>query len=174
MSQEKFGFIRELTLPELWQLSYAIQERIRTLSMAPTQVWHIEIQQTGGYQPGLDQVVPPCPKWYLGDGTTVYTKGATVSSPAPSGEGPNSDTKSDTTLSDRVQASKLYDDPWEGSGACPARWERPFYQGAQIYAPREYPVQPGFVRRSNPGEPQFGGEAGQDLAVKRGKDATWQ
>ena len=95
MSQEKFGFTRELTLPELWQLSYAIQERIRTLSMAPTQVWHIEIQQTGGYQPGLDQVVPPCPKWYLGDGTTVYTKGATVSSPAPSGEGPNSDTKSD-------------------------------------------------------------------------------
>ena len=60
MSQEKFGFIRELTLPELWQLSYAIQERIRTLSMAPSQVWHIEIQQTGGYQPGLDQVVPPC------------------------------------------------------------------------------------------------------------------
>ena len=174
MSQEKFGFIRELTLPELWQLSYAIQERIRTLSMAPTQVWHIEIQQTGGYQPGPDQVVPPCPKWYLGDGTTVYTKGATVSSPAPSGEGPNSDTKSDTTMSDRVQASKLYDDPWEGSGACPARWERPFYQGAQIYAPREYPVQPGFVRRSNPGEPKFGGEAEQDLAVKRGKDATWQ
>ena len=86
MSQEKFGFIRELTLPELWQLSYAIQERIRTLSMAPSQVWHIEIQQTGGYQPGLDQVVPPCPKWYLGDGTTVYTKGATVSSPAPSGD----------------------------------------------------------------------------------------
>ena len=71
MSQEKFGFIRELTLPELWQLSYAIQERIRTLSMAPSQVWHIEIQQTGGYQPGLDQVVPPCPKWYLGDGTTA-------------------------------------------------------------------------------------------------------
>ena len=68
MSQEKFGFIRELTLPELWQLSYAIQERIRTLSMAPSQVWHIEIQQTGGYQPGLDQVVPPCPKWYLGNG----------------------------------------------------------------------------------------------------------
>ena len=68
--------------------------------------------------------------------------------------------------------SLLYDDPWEGSGACPARWERPFYQGAQIYVPREYPVQPGCVRRSNPGEPQFGGEAGQDLAVKRGKDAT--
>ena len=113
MSQEKFGFIRELTLPELWQLSYAIQERVRTLSMAPSQVWHIEIQQTGGYQPGLDQVVPPCPKWYLGDGTTGYTKGATVSFPAPSGEGPNSDTKSDTTMSDRVQASMLYDDPWE-------------------------------------------------------------
>ena len=145
MSQGNFGFIRELTLPELWQLSYAIQERIRT-----------------------------CPKWYLGDGTTVFTKGATISCPAPSGEGPNSDTKPDTTLSDRVQASKLHDDPWEGSGACPARWERPFYQGAQIYAPSEYPVQPGFVRRSNPGEPKFGGEAGQDLAAKRGKDATRQ
>ena len=63
---------------------------------------------------------------------------------------------------------------WEGSGARPARWERPFYQGAQIYAPLECPVQPGFVRRSNPGEPKFGGEAGLDLAVKRGKDATWQ
>ena len=88
--------------------------------------------------------------------------------------GPSSDTKPDTTLSDRVQASKLHDDPWEGSGACPARWERPFYQGAQIYAPSEYPVQPGFVRRSNPGEPMFGGEAGQDLVAKRGKDATRQ
>ena len=115
-------------------------------------------------------------RWYLRarNGILEMARRSTVSSPAPSGEGPNSDTKSDTTMSDRVQASKLYDDPWEGSGACPARWERPFYQGAQIYAPREYPVQPGFVRRSNPGEPKFGGEAGQDLAVKRGKDATWQ
>ena len=173
MAQEQFGFIRDLTLPELWRLSYVVQERIRTLSMTPSQVWHIELQQRGGYYPGLDQVVPPRPQSYLGDGTTVSAKRAPASSAAMAGE-VSGGTNSDTTMSDRVQSSKLCDDPWEGTGVCPARWERPFYQGAQIYTPREHHVQPGFVRRSQPGEPQFGGVAEQDLDTRKGKSMSWQ
>ena len=80
---------------------------------------HIEIQQMVGNQPGPGPggtSVPQMVSWRWHDG---LHKGCYDFLPAPLAKVRISDTKPDTTLSDRVQASKLHDDPWEGSGAMP-------------------------------------------------------